>query len=675
MRQALSSNTSIRRLRLSCPISWRHISSSFRHVLPFLRHVHLPSHCQASFSHLHPFISIVHLFTVFSILPFIPILHLRQLLSSFLSLFQLIHPLGDPHNFFSFSCSSLMQHNNPATSFPKEESPAAATEAPASTAPALKAPPPSHPIPPAEDTPLVKHALAPTDPRLFRPALLGSTQPRPDIHSHFGVKAFLQDISNIQSGTIPVSLLIATVIGILCGVAAYLYYVVLEFFLEYLWKTLPETVAHAIPFWSTSFYWLWIPFMGMICAAFVGITINVLGPPGDLAYTVGCVHTKGYVPMGHSPSMIAASQISILGGGSLGPEAPLVAICASIAGWVSMSMFGQKYKNVVRKHTLCGMACALAAFFGVPLGGSLFALEVNSRLGVEYFEHVLEAIASGTICLVVFRSLAGLPIGPIYFFTDTLLRESTTPMVMLGALLGLFGAGVGAIFAHGHKALVKKLNNIGWGDDPVKLSIFGGIGVCTLGVLIPQTMFWGEFEMQTIGSLSPASQLPHIWPTTGAFSFEITGFWTAMLVGIAKMVAVSFTVAGGYRGGFIFPFFAAGAAFGRAIWFLFPSIPPVVAILSVACGINVTITRTALATPLILCGLAGEVNATPPVLAASLVSAFVTYYMPFIGPQQGREQLFESQLHSYTFKDMWGEPGESPLVETGHTARGDEESH
>ena len=31
---------------------------------------------------------------------------------------------------------------------------------------------------------------------------------------------------------------------------------------------------------------------------------------------------------------------------------------------------------------------ALAAFFGCPLGGSLFALEVNSRFGVEYFEHV-----------------------------------------------------------------------------------------------------------------------------------------------------------------------------------------------------------------------------------------------------------------------------------------------
>jgi H+/Cl- antiporter ClcA len=38
------------------------------------------------------------------------------------------------------------------------------------------------------------------------------------------------------------------------------------------------------------------------------------------------------------------------------------------------------------------MSGALSAFFGVPLGDSIFALEVCSRFGVEYFEHLVEAI-------------------------------------------------------------------------------------------------------------------------------------------------------------------------------------------------------------------------------------------------------------------------------------------
>lgn len=453
----------------------------------------------------------------------------------------------------------------------------------------------------------------------------GITTP-PATDGRFGIGAFLLDVSDIHNGTVPISFLIATVIGILCGLAAYLYYTVLEFLLEFLWHTLPEYLT-AVLAWSPSFHWMWIPIIGMSCAFLVGLSINILGFPGDLPYTIECVHKLGFVPIGHAPSMVVSSQLSILGGGSLGPEAPLVAICASIAGFVSMTIFGQRVKNVVRKHTLCGMACALAAFFGVPLGGSLFALEVNNRLGVEYFEHALISIASGTVCLVVFRTLTGLPIAPIYSFVEDPLTGSSGTIVMIGALLGLVGAAFAAGFAHFHWFVVRILQNIGWKDRPIYLSLFGGAGICALALLFPQTMFWGEFEMQTIGSLSPASTLTHIWPTNGLTGFEITGFFSAFVLGVAKLVAVSFTVAGGYRGGFIFPFFAAGTALGRAFWFLFPSLSPVVCTLSIAAGINVAITRTAVSTPLILCALAGEGNAIAPVLAASLVSVFATSYM------------------------------------------------
>ena len=117
-----------------------------------------------------------------------------------------------------------------------------------------------------------------------------------------------------------------------------------------------------------------------------------------------------------------------------------------------------------------------------------------------------------------------------------------------------------------------------------------------------------------------------------------TGFH-ALIVGITKLIAISYTVAGGYRGGFIFPFFAAGAALGRCVNMFFPWIPIPLCCLGFAAAINVGITRTSLATPIILCFLAGEPNALSGVLAASLVSLFATAYMPFIGPQQPRRDL------------------------------------
>lgn len=157
-----------------------------------------------------------------------------------------------------------------------------------------------------------------------------------------------------------------------------------------------------------------------------------------------------------------------------------------------------------------------------------------------------------------------------------------------------------------------------------------------------------EFEFQTVSTLSPAKTLAHIWPTRGLLGFEITGFWTALIVGFAKLLAISFTVSGGYRGGFIFPFFCAGAAFGRALVYLFPSMSPVVACLCFAAGINVAITRTSLATTIILAALSGEINAGPPVLAASLCSLFATSYMPFIKTQQRREDIREALLYSHS---------------------------
>jgi len=114
----------------------------------------------------------------------------------------------------------------------------------------------------------------------------------------------------------------------------------------------------------------------------------------------------------------------------------------------------------------------------------------------------------------------------------------------------------------------------------------------------------------------------------------------ALVVGFAKVIAVSFTAAGGYRGGFIFPFFAAGAAFGRALCCVIPGIPIPLVCLSFPAALNVLgITRTVLATPIILCFLAGEPNAMSGVLAASLVSLFATTYMPFIKSQGPREDM------------------------------------
>jgi len=457
--------------------------------------------------------------------------------------------------------------------------------------------------------------------------------------------SFWEDAKNLTEGTIPQSIVVALCVGTVCGVAAFVYYSVLFYLLETIWHTIPEALV--IDNWGENAYVAWIPIVGFGMAILTGLTVVFLGEPGDLAYTIKCVHEKAYISMNHVVPMVAASMFSILGGGSLGPEAPLVAICAALGGFVSRRVFKQRNRNVVRKHTLMGMAGALAAFFGSPLGGSLFALEVNSRFGVEYFEHTVEAIFCGEVCLVVFRGLSRLPIQSIWDIAEPKLASAGPLDVITGAFIGLLGAGVAACFSALHFKVMDVLGHFGLLDNSLAVwrALVGGSVVVILGMLIPHTMFWGEAEFQTIATMSPAADLEHIWPTSGLIGFEMDTGWKAFLVGVCKIVAISATVAGGYRGGFIFPFFAAGAAFGRALTSIIPGIPVQLACLCFAAGINVSITRTSLASSIILCYLSGEQQAMPGVLAASLVSLFATSYMPFIKTQIVRSDLDSSLFY------------------------------
>lgn len=282
--------------------------------------------------------------------------------------------------------------------------------------------------------------------------------------------------------------------GIVCGFAANLYYKCLFSALEYIWHDFPQT--YIVGVWPQYLYVLWIPIVGFSMAYCSGLTVKYMGEPGDLAYTIKAVHEKAYLAMDHVMPMVCASQFGILAGGSLGPEAPLVAICAALGGFVSRGVFKRTNRNIVRKHTLMGMAGALAAFFGSPLGGSLFALEVNSRFGVEYFEHMIEAIFCGEVTLVVFRWSAGLPIAPIWTMEATKLAEASASDVLIGAAIGLVGAGIAATFAKFHWKLMDwyKKNNLLVDETAPQRGLVGACAVVLLGMLIPQTMFWGKCD-------------------------------------------------------------------------------------------------------------------------------------------------------------------------------------
>lgn len=144
--------------------------------------------------------------------------------------------------------------------------------------------------------------------------------------------------------------------------------------LHIVWKTIPALIERKatqidggleiLNTWG----FLYTIIASVVLAVGAGACIKYLGFPGDLPDVVHCVHVRGYVPMKQTLPMICVSLLSIAAGGSLGPEAPLVAVSASVSGWISMNYFKHDI-IMVQKCTIIGMSAGLSAFFGVQLGG------------------------------------------------------------------------------------------------------------------------------------------------------------------------------------------------------------------------------------------------------------------------------------------------------------------
>lgn len=332
----------------------------------------------------------------------------------------------------------------------------------------------------------------------------------------------------------------AAVIGIAGGLVASAYYFLLESSMHLVWHQVPEMLQVRFPgeFLVKNYVWIAATIGGLL----VGLSLYFMGLPGEVAFVVDQVHDPGRIAMRQTPAMIVASLFSIVAGGSAGPEAPLVQVNGSIGGWLGTKL--NLSLPTVRVLTFCGMSAALGAFFGAPLGGALFALELPHRRGLEYYEAIIPAVLSAILSFTVFRFSTGLSIGGMYHF------ESIPPLTLInlieGAILGVVGAGVALLFV-----LIFRL--VGYLTEPlhhqtILLATLGGLSIGLIALVFPQTLFFGEKQIDTIIEQGASYGIPLL-----------------LMIGLAKMLAISCTLHSGFRGGFIFPLFYIGAAVGLAI--------------------------------------------------------------------------------------------------------------
>lgn len=387
--------------------------------------------------------------------------------------------------------------------------------------------------------------------------------------------------------------LLWVIVGTVCGLFAALYWLVLE------WLT------HRLEVFTGLSLLIVMPLAGLV----VGLAIHFLGNPGEIGLLVDNIHFRGgRLDRRENPSMIIASLASISAGGSAGPEAPLVQVTGSFGTWVAdkLKLSGENLRSL----SLAGMAAGFTALFGAPLGGAIFALEIlHHQYVLEYYEAILPAIVSSCASYIVFIAIAQLGIGPTWIFPHYQLDNVADFAMAL--LYGVLGAMAGWLFVSIFRLCDRLFASIP-GSIYVRTTL-AGLVLGILAVLFPLTRYFGHDQLDSV---------------LGA-NFSL---FALLSLAFVKMLAISVTVTGGWRGGIIIPLFFTGACIGKAVAFTHPSLQPGLAMICTMAALNAAVTRTPVSTTLLMAKLTG-ISPFTPVLFASLVGFFLAPKVPFIASQ------------------------------------------
>jgi CIC family chloride channel protein len=248
-------------------------------------------------------------------------------------------------------------------------------------------------------------------------------------------------------------------------------------------------------------------------------------------------------------------------GGSLGKEGPMIRVGSMISS-VLAQRFGLP-PHRVKILVGCGAAAGLAATYNIPIGGTLFVMEVIlGNFALEIFGPI---VASSVIATVISRSVMGNV--PFYAAPGYALRSGWellpyTGLGILGALASLaFMAGMGA-----GRRLFKRLTLIPRPLQPL-------LGMALLGVLglyVPEALGRGysTIDLALSGhiALPPSRGLPQ----------ELT---VLLLLGLAaaKLLATALTAGSGGSGGMFTPSLTFGALVGGAYGYWIHSLWPQIA--------------------------------------------------------------------------------------------------
>jgi len=431
----------------------------------------------------------------------------------------------------------------------------------------------------------------------------------------------------------------------------FLYGKLLSISVETVWTTIPRLVLERLGSLNPAYFITGACTMGGLIMGLLSIKFHATFTVGDFVAAFSSAPSETLPSSAnHLLPLLILSLVTSTFGFSVGPEAPMVCAGALIGASLSRYWYGDEKEDSNSKRNqetlaYAGAAGALTAFMGIPIAGSIFALELtrsNAGMANAGGRALSPAVISSVAALAVIRGLL-VPSKAVggHFAYGAVGALSGRVMMVTALGCGAGGALLGTMF---HK-LVARMKQVAWpskankSQSPWKRQLLVktviGLLVGILSTNYPQTLFWGEGSLQTMidGQQTAFSATKHglsgILTSAARVdpSLPFANSAAALQVGIAKLVAIALACAGKFPGGIIFPLFFAAAPFAHACSSLVgPTLMPV-AVMCLMASTQASATRTPLATALILSLSASATTELSVMLPACLVSSYLGVYL------------------------------------------------
>jgi len=346
--------------------------------------------------------------------------------------------------------------------------------------------------------------------------------------------------------------LLASLVGILGGVAAVGFKALIEVCIEHVFRRTTGVEGEgAGAFGPRSWLLIAIPTAGGLLT---GWLISTFAPEAEGHGTDSVIRSfhrlKGVVRTRLILLKAVASAITIGSGGSAGQEGPVAhvgsGIGSSIAGALKLSTRDR------RLFLLSGASAGIGAMFCAPLGGALFMPEVLYRKTEFEGEAIIPCIISSIMAYATFTSLSGehraVEIAPELLAS---LRFDDPRELLIYLALGISCAIVGWVYTKVFYGVHRAFGRLQRVPRMLKPALGGLLVGCTALALAPMAgsdgIFFGGYGLMQ-SAIASKIAIPVL-----------------LVLILAKILATSFSISSGGSGGVFAPALAIGALLGAAV--------------------------------------------------------------------------------------------------------------